>query len=67
MLLNDIIEQAFQGGPQGPEAAYEELGAQFFEVISQKIGEAVLKCGDKVPVVAGTWLIDAKARVSTNK
>ncbi|KAK3174600.1 hypothetical protein OEA41_001846 [Lepraria neglecta] len=53
VLLNDIIEQAFQGSPQGPEAAYEELGAQFFEVISQKIGEAVVKCGDKVPVVTG--------------
>lgn len=53
VLLDDIVEQAYQSDPNGPEAAYEELGTHFFDRISMKIGERIQECGDKVPIVTG--------------
>ena len=53
LLLDDIVEDAYQDSPISSEEAYDELGSRFFEVISKKIGERILKCGAKVPVVSG--------------
>ena len=67
MKLNGIVEQAFQGSPEAPEAAYEVLGTQFFEVVSQKIGQTFTECGGNVPIVTGTCFIAAKARVCAHR
>lgn len=53
MLLNDIIEQAFPDPEHGPEKSYEELGTHFFDIVAQKIGQRILECGDRVPIVTG--------------
>ena len=53
VFLDDIVEHAYQSDPNGPEAAYEELGTHFFDRISIKIGERIQECGDKVPVITG--------------
>lgn len=53
VLLDDIVEQAYQNDPNGSEAAHELLGTHFFDRISIKIGERIQECGDKVPVVTG--------------
>lgn len=53
MLLDDIVEQAYQKVGKRPEAAYEELGNRFFDPISKEIGARILKCGPKVPVLTG--------------
>lgn len=53
VLLDDIVEQAYQSDPNGPEAAYEELGTHFFDRISVEIGERIRECGERVPIVTG--------------
>ena len=53
VLLDDIVERAYQSHPNGPEAAYEELGTHFFDRISLEIGKRIRECGDKVPIVTG--------------
>lgn len=34
-------------------AAYDELGPRFFDVLAQNIGGKLEACGDRVPVVTG--------------
>lgn len=53
VLLDDIVEHAYQSDPNGPEAAYEELGTHFFDQLSLEISERIRECGDKVPIVTG--------------
>ncbi|KAF6226642.1 hypothetical protein HO173_012472 [Letharia columbiana] len=53
VLLEDIVEQAYPSDPNGPEAAYEELGPHFYDRISIKIGEKIQECGDRIPIVTG--------------
>lgn len=53
VLLEDIVEQAYPSGPNGPEAAYEELGPHFYDRISIKIGQKIQECGDRIPIVTG--------------
>lgn len=53
ILLNDIIEQAYHDPEYGPEKAYEELGTHFFDAIAQCIGQRILECGERVPIVTG--------------
>ena len=53
VLLDDLVQQAYQDDPDGPETAYEELGTHFFDRISMKIGERIRECGDNVPIITG--------------
>ena len=55
VLLDDIVEHAYQSDPNGPEAAYEKLGSHFFDRISLEISKRIRECGDKVPIVTGEY------------
>jgi len=32
-----------------------QLGQEFYSKLSQRLGERLAECGDRVPVVTGTW------------
>jgi len=48
------VDEAYPDPSHGPEETYDELGTQFFDGIAQQIGERIVACGDRVPVVTGT-------------
>ena len=55
VLLNDIVRQAYQTSAPEIEVTYEKLGIHFFDALTSEIGERIMACAGRVPVIAGNF------------